>query len=58
MGDVHFGCEHAEERILVYAGQSPAAVVDVDAAVVEIAQGFDGEDMRGEKESGPRRVRR
>ena len=50
-GDVHPRRCEAEKRVFVHAGKAPAAVVDVDAAVVEVAQGFGGEDVRGEEKS-------
>ena len=42
------GGGQAEKRVFVHAGKPPTAVADVDAPVVEIAQGLGGEDMRGE----------
>ena len=50
-GDAHPGGGQAEKRVFVHAGKPPTAVVDVDAPVVEIAQGLGGEDMRGEEKA-------
>ena len=49
-GDAHPGGGQAE-RDLRACRQAPMAVADVDAPVVEIAQGLGGEDMRGEEKS-------
>lgn len=50
-GDAHPGGGQAEKRVFVHAGKPPTAVADVDAPVVEIAQGLGGEDMRGEEKA-------
>lgn len=45
------GGGQAEKRVFVHAGKPQTAVADVDAPVVEIAQGLGGEDMRGEEKA-------
>ena len=51
VGDAHPGRGQAEKRVFVHAGKPQTAVADVDAPVVEIAQGLGGEDMRGEEKA-------